>query len=232
MGSNNSKEEEVLFLHDQGICTELDTISHQFIIDIARPSLSFNELFQATKSDLQGGKFADQIGDDFDYQSELSEMALPHIKHVVYDYQANSVNQKSINKVDSALSGSTSVSGDLNPMQKALVKYHEMHQTEPVIVPRNPLNVDLLIESMKAMFKELNPEASIDNIIQIFNKHVSQAEDAMRQGDNELHLVEHVQEIELSMTLAMQFYLGYFDEGSGNYDNRGGQLISLAGMKN
>jgi len=34
------------------------------------------------------------------------------------------------------------------------------------------------------------------------------------------------------MTLAMQFYLGYFDEGSGNYDNRGGQLISLAGMKN
>jgi hypothetical protein len=59
-------------------------------------------------------------------------------------------------------------------------------------VPKNPLNVDLLIESMKAMFKELNPEASIDNIIQIFNKHVSQAEDAMRQGDNELHLVEHV----------------------------------------
>ena len=43
-------------------------------------------------------------------------------------------------------------------------------------------------------------------------------------------MVEHVQEIELSMTLAMQFYLGYFDEGSVNIDNRGGRLISLAGL--
>ena len=42
-------------------------------------------------------------------------------------------------------------------------------------------------------------------------------------------MVDNVKEIELSMTLAMQFYLGYFDDASGNYDTRGGRLISLAG---
>lgn len=40
-----------------------------------------------------------------------------------------------------------------------------MHYTAPVMVPNNSLNVDLLIESMKAMFKELNPSAGIDQII-------------------------------------------------------------------
>jgi len=85
---------------------------------------------------------------------------------------------------------------------------------------------------MKAIFKELNPDSPIDEIIQIFNKHVSQAEEAMRQSDNELQMVENVKEIELSMTLAMQFYLGYFDDSSGNYDTRGGRLISLAGNQN
>lgn len=32
------------------------------------------------------------------------------------------------------------------------------------------------------------------------------------------------------MALAMQFYLGYFDEGSKQVDSRGGRLISLAGI--
>lgn len=54
----------------------------------------------------------------------------------------------------------------------------------------------------------------------------------MKQGDNELQMVDNVKEIELSMTLAMQFYLGYFDDASGNYDTRGGRLISLAGNQN
>lgn len=58
------------------------------------------------------------------------------------------------------------------------------------MVPNNSLNVDLLIEAMKAMFKELNPSAGIDQIIQIFERHVQQAEQALAEGDNELQTVE------------------------------------------
>ena len=66
----------------------------------------------------------------------------------------------------------------------------DMHYTAPVMVPNNSLNVDLLIEAMKAMFKELNPSAGIDQIIQIFERHVQQAEQALAEGDNELQTVE------------------------------------------
>ena len=79
MGNGTSKDLEVLYSHDQGIATELDTISHQFIIDIARPSEPFEEFLAATKADLASGRFAEQIGDQFDYEDELSEMALPHV---------------------------------------------------------------------------------------------------------------------------------------------------------
>lgn len=89
----------------------------------------------------------------------------------------------------------------------------------------------MLMDSMKALFTELNPDARIDRIIQIFDGHMNRAKEAMQAAENELQMVESTEETELSMTLAMQFYLGYFDENS-NLDIRGGRLISLAGKNN
>ena len=63
--------------------TELDSISHQFIIDIARPEVPFEEFLKLTKADLSGGRFRDQIGDQLDYEDELSEMVLPHVTQLV-----------------------------------------------------------------------------------------------------------------------------------------------------
>ena len=67
MGNGSSIEPDVLYSHDQGTPTELDTISHQFIIDIARPTESIVQLLEATKKDLSSGRFSDQISDHFDY---------------------------------------------------------------------------------------------------------------------------------------------------------------------
>lgn len=83
MGQGSSQELEVLYSHDQGTPTELDSISHQFIIDIARPSEPFETFLKNLKADLATGRFADQIGDQLDYENELSEMALPHVNQVV-----------------------------------------------------------------------------------------------------------------------------------------------------
>jgi len=38
----------------------------------------------------------------------------------------------------------------------------------PVIDPDQALNVDLLISSMKILFKELNPQAKLDEVTNIF----------------------------------------------------------------
>jgi hypothetical protein len=43
-----------------------------------------------------------------------------------------------------------------------------IHQTMPVIDPDQALNVDLLISSMKILFKELNPQAKLDEVTNIF----------------------------------------------------------------
>ena len=52
------------------------------------------------------------------------------------------------------------------------------------IIPENASNVDNLIEAMKTMFKKLNPDAVIDRIVSIFNKHVKLAQDAIKQRDS------------------------------------------------
>ena len=79
MGPNASKELGELYPQENGVSTELDTISQQFIIDIARPSKSFEEIINNTKADLANGRFADHIDSSFDYESELCEMVLPHV---------------------------------------------------------------------------------------------------------------------------------------------------------
>lgn len=50
-----------------------------------------------------------------------------------------------------------------------------IHQTLPVIDPDQALNVDLLFYSMKVLFKELNPEARLDTVTNVFDKHMTQA---------------------------------------------------------
>jgi hypothetical protein len=58
MGQGSSQELEVLYSLEEGMPTELDSISHQFIIDIARPSESFEQFLKNTKADLSKGRFS------------------------------------------------------------------------------------------------------------------------------------------------------------------------------
>lgn len=48
MGPNKSKQTPFWTMKD-GVLTELDSTSHQFILDVARPSLSPSDLLTATK---------------------------------------------------------------------------------------------------------------------------------------------------------------------------------------
>ena len=57
MGGKNSKA-KVFWTMKDGVQSELDSTSHQFIIDVARSQLSSTELIAATKKDLEDGRFA------------------------------------------------------------------------------------------------------------------------------------------------------------------------------
>lgn len=130
MGPNASKELGELYPQENGVSTELDTISQQFIIDIARPSKSFEEILNNTKADLANGRFADHIDTSFDYESELCEMVLPHVDQVVVDYNKSGNNLFRVNSNQSNSSLSTSHS-------KELVQDNRLrpHQTAPVRAP-------------------------------------------------------------------------------------------------
>ena len=83
---------------------------------------------------------------------------------------------------------------------------------------------------MKNMFRELNPGSKIDKVENIFDGHMKQAEEANEDNkQNDTDKDKTKKEVKLSMTLAMQFYLGYFDKESQQQDVRGGRRISLAG---
>lgn len=104
--------------------------------------------------------------------------------------------------------------------------------------PEMNLDLDLLIQSMSSIIKLLNQDATIDERTQLINRHMMQAKETVTKntGNNQENnspdmeqYMEDTSEIELSMTLAMQFYLGYFEENSLEKDTRHGRLISLAG---
>lgn len=93
MGQGNEKQSK--FMHvdksfkivfQSGSATELDQSSFQFIIDIARPSCTFMTALQKTKNDLSGTHFSHMIGENLNYEHELSEVILRHIDVMVTDH--------------------------------------------------------------------------------------------------------------------------------------------------
>ena len=93
MGGANEKQTKFMHIDksfrivfDSGHYTELDPISFQFIIDVARPGCSFEAALQKTKNDLVGNIFANELGIHLDYENEISEMMLRHIDEIVTDH--------------------------------------------------------------------------------------------------------------------------------------------------
>lgn len=85
----------------------------------------------------------------------------------------------------------------------------------PSIPPDRDVDVDLLIESMKRVFREIYAQEAeqVERREHVFEQHVKQAEAAIKQvEEREKEMFMRDKQNAMSMTLAMQFYLGYFDQ--------------------